>query len=136
MSTPPLNPTAFNEPRATRFPSTSTRVSLASKPAQIELHGAVPAIAHVQVGGSARLLRQKSCQVRCIADAQLFNVCRTIRVHWIGTGLFGGRNVRASDDDSFHFTRCACCHLRGRNRLSGNLGSEQQINAESGEGRY
>ena len=32
MSTPLPNPTAFNEPRATRFPSMSTRVSLGNKP--------------------------------------------------------------------------------------------------------
>src|SRR6266404_4970289 len=37
--------------------------------AQVELNGAVPASAGVQVLGSARLLWQKSCQVRCIADA-------------------------------------------------------------------
>ena len=35
MSTPPLNPTAFNEPKATRFPSTSTRVSLPNKPRRL-----------------------------------------------------------------------------------------------------
>src|SRR5205823_12982787 len=48
--------------------------------AHVELHSAVPAIGDVQVGGSPRLLRQKSCQVRCIADAQLFAVCRSIRI--------------------------------------------------------
>ena len=101
------------------------------------MDGAVPTIGDVQVRGSARLLRQKSCQVRCIADAQFFDVCRTIRVHWIGTGLFSGRNVRASDDDSFDFGRCARCQLcRRRNRLSENLWSDQQINADSsGKGR-
>ena len=32
MSTPPLNPATPSEPVATRFPSTSTRVSLGNKP--------------------------------------------------------------------------------------------------------
>ena len=35
MSTPPLNPTGLNETKATRFPSTSTRVSLANKPRRL-----------------------------------------------------------------------------------------------------
>ena len=48
--------------------------------------------------GSARLLWQKSCQVRCIADAQFFDVCRTIRIHWVRADFFRGRNVRARHD--------------------------------------
>ena len=61
--------------------------------AHVELHSAVPAIGDVQVGGSPRLLRQKSCQVRCIADAQLFDVCRSIRIDRIRADFFRSRNV-------------------------------------------
>ena len=36
--------------------------------AQVELHSAVTTIAHLLVGGPARLLRQKSLQVLWVAD--------------------------------------------------------------------
>src|SRR6266508_1146398 len=45
---------------------------LAQQAAQVELDSTVTTIADVEVDGSARLLRQKSCQFRCIADAQFF----------------------------------------------------------------
>src|SRR4029077_10858461 len=67
--------------------------------AQVELDSTVPTIGDVQVDGSACLLRQKSCQVRCIADAQLFNVCWTIRIYWVRTDFFRGRNVRAGHNN-------------------------------------
>src|SRR6266581_949367 len=76
---------------------------LGQQAAQIELDSTVAAIGDVQVDGAARLLRQKSCQVRRVTDAQFFEVCWTIRIHWIGTRLFRRRNVRASDDDTLHF---------------------------------
>src|SRR6266480_4758485 len=66
---------------------------LGQEAAQVELDSTVPAIGDVQVDGSARLLWQKGCQVRCIADAQFFDVRRTIRIHWIGARLFRGWNV-------------------------------------------
>src|SRR6266699_1121594 len=72
---------------------------LAQQAAQVELDSTVTTIADVEADGSARLLRQKSCQVRCIADPQFFEVCRTIRIHWIGARLFRCRNVRAGPDD-------------------------------------
>src|SRR5947208_401187 len=84
--------------------------------AQVELDGAVPASATVQVLGPARLLWQKRCQVRCIANAQLFDVRLTIRIHRIRTDFFCGGNVRASNNDSLYFGRRARCHLRRRRR--------------------
>src|SRR5439155_1716973 len=71
--------------------------------AQVELDSTVTAVGHVQVFGSTRLLWQKGCQIRGVADAQFFDVRRTIRIYWIRTGLFCCRNVRTSDDDSLHF---------------------------------
>src|SRR5205823_4509034 len=67
--------------------------------AQIELDRTITAIADVLVDGAACFLRQKSCQVRCIADAQLFDVCWTIRIHRIRADFFRGRNVRARHDN-------------------------------------
>src|SRR6266498_511193 len=72
---------------------------LAQQAAQVELDSTVTTIADVEVDGSARLLRQESCQFRCIADAQFFEVCRTIRIYWIGARLFGGWNVRTGDNN-------------------------------------
>ena len=102
------------------------------QPAQIELDGTVPAIANVQICGCARLLWQKSCQIRCIANAQFFDVCRAVRIHWIRTSLFRCWNVRASDDDTFHFDRRSRCHLCRHDRLSGNLGDDGQANSDKG----
>src|SRR6266480_1019071 len=51
--------------------------------AQIELDRTITAIADVLVDGAACFLRQKSCQVHCVADAQFFDVCRTIGIHWV-----------------------------------------------------
>ncbi len=56
-------------------------------------------IADVHVDGSARLLWQKSCQVRYIANPQFFEVRRTVRIHWIGARLFRCRNVRTGDNN-------------------------------------
>ena len=92
---------------------------------QVRYNGAIAANGSVLVDSRAHLLRQIDEQVRCIADAQFFNVCRAIRVHRIWPDLFCGGNVRASDDDPFHFGGCARC------RLSGNVGSDQQVNADS-----
>jgi hypothetical protein len=37
----------------------------------------------------------ESCQVRCIADAQFFEVCRRIRIHRVRTGFSSALDVRA-----------------------------------------
>src|SRR4029077_3402236 len=71
----------------------------AQQAAQVELDSTVTAIADVLVDGSARLLRQKSCQVSCIADAQFFDVCRTIRIYWVRADFFRRRNVGASHNN-------------------------------------
>ena len=102
MSTPPLNPTAVQRTKGDTFSVNEHQGFFGQQAAQVELDGAVPAIADVQVRGSASLLWQKSCQVRCIADAQFFDVCRTIRIHWIRADFFRRRNIRASDDH-LHF---------------------------------
>ena len=60
---------------------------------QVRYDAAIAASDSVLVDGRAHLLRQIGQQVRCIADAQFFEVCRTIRIHWIGARLFRGRNV-------------------------------------------
>src|SRR5207237_9655002 len=49
--------------------------------AQVELDGAVPASATVQVLGPARLLLPKPCHVRAMATAQLFYGPPTVRSH-------------------------------------------------------
>src|SRR5439155_22219843 len=112
--------------------------------AQVELNSAVRASPGVQVLCSPGLLWQKGCQVCRIANAQLFDVCRTICVHWIWADFCSCGNVRASDNDTFHFDRRARRHLdrrrrcyrRRHNRLSAKLGSDQQINTNSSdEGR-
>ena len=108
MSTPagPVPPTLGappNPPMATRFPSMRTRVSFGSKPRRFGMTAPSPPTVDVLVDSRAHLLRQIGQQVRCIADAQFFDVSRTIRVHWIWSDLFCGGNVRASDDDTFHF---------------------------------
>src|SRR5439155_11118519 len=81
------------------FPIDKHQGFLGQEAAQVELDSTVPAIGDVHVDSPARLLRHKSCQVRCIADAQFFEVSRTIRIHWIGARLFRCRNVRAGHDD-------------------------------------
>src|SRR5262249_61432330 len=48
--------------------------------AQFEFSRAVTAIADVLVDGTACVLRQKGCQVRFIADSQLFDFCRTMGI--------------------------------------------------------
>src|SRR5439155_19497 len=99
--------------------------------AQVELNSAVSASPGVQVLCSPGLLWQKGCQVCRIANAQLFDVCRTICVHWIWADFFSCGNVRASDNDTFHLGHCARCHLRRQNPLSEKLGSDQQTNTDS-----
>src|SRR5207248_11450704 len=80
-----------------------------------EVDSAVAAIGDVQVGGAARLLRQESCQVRCIADAQFLNICRTICIYRVRADFFRGRNVRAGDDNFLDCNaRLATSPLRGR----------------------
>jgi hypothetical protein len=71
--------------------------------AQIELNSTVAAIAHVQICGCARLLWQKSCQVRCITDAQFFDVCRAIRIDWVWADFLCGGNVRTGNDYTVDF---------------------------------
>src|SRR5436190_6577793 len=75
------------------FPVNQHQGFFGQQAAHVELDSTVPAIGDVQVGGSPRLLRQKSCQVRCIADAQLFDVCRSIRIDRIRADFFRSRNV-------------------------------------------
>ena len=66
-----------------------------------------PPTEHVLVDGRAHLLRQIGEQVRGVAHAQFLDVCRAIGVHWIWPDLFCRGNVRASDDDAFHFGNTA-----------------------------
>ena len=83
--------------------------------AQIELDRTITAIADVLVDGAACFLRQESCQVRCVADAQFFDVCRTIGIHWVRPNFFSSRNVRAGDDNFLDCNaRLATSPLRGR----------------------
>ena len=70
---------------------------------QVRYDSAIAANGTVLVNRRAHLLRQIGQQVRCIADAQFLDVSWTIGIHWIWPGLFCGGNVRASDDDTFHF---------------------------------
>src|SRR5207248_8442060 len=72
------------------------------QPAQVELDSTVTAIADVLVDSAACFLRQESCQVRCIVDAQFFDVCRTVRIYWVRPDFFRGRNVRARHNN-FHY---------------------------------
>src|SRR6266481_6501213 len=58
------------------FPINEHQRFLGQQAAQVELDSTVPPIGDVQVDGSASLLRQKRCQVRCVTDAQLLNVRR------------------------------------------------------------
>ena len=71
--------------------------------AQVELDRTVTTISDVQVNGATRLLRQKRLQVGRVANAQLLEVCRPIRIHRIWAGFLCGGNVRTSDDHSFDF---------------------------------
>src|SRR5262249_24225459 len=71
--------------------------------------GAIAAEIHTALGASrTHLLRQAKEQVRGGADAQLFNVSRTMGVHGSWTRLLCGGNVRTSDDDTFHFCDRGC----------------------------
>src|SRR6266487_3496136 len=111
---------------------------LAQQAAQVELDSTVTTIADVEADGSARLLRQKSCQFRCIADAQFFEVCRTIRIHWIGARIFGGWNVRTGDNNLLDcnarlrsFLRCRCEILRRRDdALAKHARSDRETHAD------
>ena len=95
----PAEPDGVQRTKGDTFPVNKDEGFFGQQAAHVELDSAVPAIANVQVRGSARLLRQKSCQVSCIADAQFFDVCRTIRIHWVRADFFRGRNVRARHND-------------------------------------
>ena len=89
--------------------------------------GAIAATETVLGASRAHLLRQIGQQVRCIADAQFFYIGRAIRIHWIWADLLRCRNVRAGDDDSFHFGSCRRCPL------SRNVRSDQQANADGSD---
>ena len=66
---------------------------LRQQAAQVELDSAKSTVTDVQVAGPASLLWQKGCQVRRIANTQLLEVLRTIRVDRIRAGLFRCGNV-------------------------------------------
>src|SRR5207247_8229672 len=88
-------PDGVQRTKGDTFPVYQNQGFLAQQGAQVELDSTVTTIADVEVDGAASFLRQKSCQVRSVADAQFLDVCRTIGVHWIGTDFFRGRDVRA-----------------------------------------
>jgi hypothetical protein len=94
---------------AADFSPRSTPVPTWQQAAQVELDSAVPAVADVQVDGAACSLWKESLQVRCITNAQFLDVRRTICIHGIGTGFLRCWNVRAGDDDTFHFNNLTEC---------------------------
>jgi len=98
MSTPELSPTAANEPKADTFSVNDYQVSLANKPRRLNWTVPSPPLAMFRLT-FARLLWQKSCQVRCIADAQFFDVSWTVRVHRVRADLLCCGNVRARYDN-------------------------------------
>ena len=73
--------------------------------AQVELDATVTTISDVLVNGSARLLRDECLKVGCVADTQLFDVLRSIGVHWIRARLFRRGNIRTSHDDALDLGR-------------------------------
>ena len=84
--------------------------------AQVELDRTVTTIGDVQVNGATRLLRQERLQVGRVADAQFFDVCRTIRIYRIRARLFSAWNVGASDDNSLNFGNLTECD-RGQEQM-------------------
>src|SRR6476659_8222278 len=87
--------------------------------AQVELDSTVTSIANVHVDSPAGLLWQKSCEVRRIADAQFFEICRTIRIHWVRADFFRRRNVRAGHYDLLDRDANLCgCLWRERRLLT------------------
>src|SRR6266566_1972609 len=98
--------------------------------AQVELDSTVTTIADVHVDGSARLLWQKSCQVRYIANPQFFEVRRTVRIHWIGARLFRCRNVRTGDNNLHYCSDTPVSLPRcGRSLLAECSGHQKQRNS-------
>src|SRR5260370_223171 len=67
----------------------------------------VTAISDVLVDGRAHLLWQLREQVGCVVNAQLLNIFPAIRIHRVRAGLFRGGNIRAGNDDTLAFRRCA-----------------------------
>ena len=98
MSTPAAEPDRIQRTKSDTFSVNEHQGFFAQQAAQVELDSTVAAIANVQIRGAACFLWQESCQVCCIADAQFFDVCRTIRIHWVRADFFRRRNVRASHD--------------------------------------
>src|SRR5262249_9290014 len=94
---------------------------------EVQYNGAITASGRVLVDGCAHLLRQIGEEICCITEAQSFNVCRTIRVHWIWPLLFCAGNFRARNDDSFHFGGGS------HSRLSGNPRSNEKANANGSD---
>ncbi len=73
--------------------------------AQVELDGAITAVANVQVDGSTCLLRDEFLQVRGVADTEFLDVLRPIGIHRVRTGFFRRGNVRTGHDHPLDFSR-------------------------------
>ena len=105
--------------------------------AQVNLHGAVPAIGDVLVDGRTRLLRQPVEQVGGVAHTQFLNVLRTVCVHRIRPGLFRSRNVRPGHDHPFGLGFVprgrSCCFTGGwwRGVLSEYVKCEKKRNSDA-----
>src|SRR5882724_8459633 len=74
---------------------------------QVGYDAAISAIGDVLVDGRAHLLRQLRDQVGCVVSAQFLNIFPAISIHRVGAYFFGGGNIRAGNDDTLHFRRCA-----------------------------
>ena len=85
MSTPEAAPSRSQRTKGDAFSVNEHEGLFGQQAAHVELDMTITAIGDVQVDGAACLLWQKSCQVRCVADTQFFDVCRTIRLIW-GSG--------------------------------------------------
>ena len=85
---------------------------------QVWYDAAIPAIGDVLVDGRAHLLWQLREQVGCVVSAQFLNIFRAIGIHWIRAHFFRGGNVRAGNDDTFHFRRGTGADLREAVKLA------------------
>src|SRR5438094_6260456 len=74
---------------------------------QVGYNTPVTAIGDVLVDGRAHLLRQLREQVGCVVNAQLLNIFPAIGIHGVRASLFRSGNIRAGNDDTLDFRRCA-----------------------------
>src|SRR6266567_3280129 len=88
-----------------------------------ERSGGVTADPDDKVYRATRVLRNEFLKVRRIADTQLLDVLRTVRVHRVRARLFRCGNVRTRYDDAFDLSRGRRSTWRGR--LTWNSGSRQ-----------